>query len=174
MAKQQNIVATLMRQFDVEAKDVYFAMLISKGLSNGEAFTAIYEPLKPNAAAMANRHIRENPGINSLITYLNAEEKKPSTPGDESEDLEKYKSKDQMILELSKSLKGTNGKERADILMKIADLQRMKQEETKEAEERVHFYLPLPICKNCEYKNNLARKNINQARETKTTQTENK
>ena len=161
MAKQQNIVATLMRQFDVEAKDVYFAMLISKGLSNGEAFTAIYEPLKPNVAAMANRHIRENPGINSLITYLNAEEK-TITPEDESEDLEKYKSKDQMILELSKSLKGTTGKERADILMKIADLQRMKQEETKEAEERVHFYLPLPICKNCDYKNNLVRKSLTQ------------
>ena len=45
----------------------------------------------------------------------------------------------------------TNAKVKADILMKIADLERMKQETPKEQEELVHFYLPRPECEGCPF-----------------------
>jgi hypothetical protein len=45
----------------------------------------------------------------------------------------------------------TNAKAKSDILMKIADLERMKQETPKEEEERVHYYLPRKECENCPY-----------------------
>lgn len=156
MATKKNLVVSLMKQFDVESQDVYFAMLIAQGLSNAEAYTAIFQPLKPNIAALANKHLRENPQINSLITYLKAESKPEiEIDPEEAGDVERYKSKDYIILQLSQSLKFATGKDRADILMKIADLQRMKNEETKQEEEKVHYYLPLPVCQNCQYKNNL-------------------
>ena len=40
------------------------------------------------------------------------------------------------------------GKDRADVLMKIADLQQMKKDENTEEEETVHYYLPLQ-CYRC-------------------------
>lgn len=46
-----------------------------------------------------------------------------------------------------------SGKERVDALMKIADLQRMKQDENKQDEKRVHFYLPLS-CDRCKLRQN--------------------
>ena len=50
------------------------------------------------------------------------------------------------------------GKDKVDVLNRIADLQQMKKEETKNEEERVHYYLPLPVCDNCKYKKNLVKK----------------
>lgn len=63
--------------------------------------------------------------------------------------VEQYKDKDFIIAELVKTQAGLQGKEKAEILNKIADLQQMKKEEVKKEEQRVHFYLPLPYCKNC-------------------------
>jgi hypothetical protein len=42
-----------------------------------------------------------------------------------------------------------NPKQKSEILMKIADLERMKNESTKEQEKLVHFYIPLRECKHC-------------------------
>ncbi len=50
------------------------------------------------------------------------------------------------------------GKDRLDALMKIADLQQMKREENQPEEEKIHYYLPLEICKNCPNRKNLGRK----------------
>jgi hypothetical protein len=69
--------------------------------------------------------------------------------------VEKYKSKDYIIAELVKAQMGLQGKEKSDILTRIADLQRMKQDENKIDEDRVHFYLPLPLCDTCPNKGNL-------------------
>ena len=66
-----------------------------------------------------------------------------------------YKDKDYIIAELVKTQAGLSGKEKADILNRIADLQQMKKEENKIDEDRVHFYLPLPVCDNCPNKGKL-------------------
>lgn len=77
----------------------------------------------------------------------------------EKEDLKElvdlYKDKDYIIAELVKTQAGLSGKEKADILNRIADLQQMKKEENKIDEDRVHFYLPLPTCDNCPNKGKL-------------------
>jgi len=135
-------------------------MLISKGLPLAEAYIAIFRPLTAGGATLARKHIRENPQINSLITYLKTEKTTVENnvlTEDVSKLVESYKDKDFIIAELIKSLNGLTGKDRADVLNRIADLQQMKKEEIKNEEERVHFYLPLPICKDCPNKNNLVR-----------------
>lgn len=161
MDKEKNLTARLMRQFDCEANDVYFAMLISKGLPLAEAYIAIFRPLTAGGATLARKHIRENPQINSLITYLSAEKIDKTENNVLTEDVsmlvESYKDKDFIIAELIKSLNGLTGKDRADVLNRIADLQQMKKEEIKNEEERVHFYLPLPVCKDCPNKNKLVK-----------------
>lgn len=43
-------------------------------------------------------------------------------------------------------------KKKVDILMKIAELERMKNEENKIEEERIHYYLPVS-CSHCPYAN---------------------
>lgn len=77
----------------------------------------------------------------------------------EKEDLKQlvdaYKDKDYIIAELVKAQAGLSGKEKADILNRIADLQQMKKEENKIDEDRVHFYLPLPLCDTCPNKGKL-------------------
>lgn len=69
--------------------------------------------------------------------------------------VDSYRDKDFIIAELIKTQQGLSGKEKADIINRIADLQQMKKEENKSEEERVHFYLPLPVCDNCQFKGNL-------------------
>jgi len=160
MEKEKNLTARLMKQFNCESNDVYFAMLMAMGLSATEAYIAIFRPLTSGSATLANKHLRENPQINSLITYLKTEKTTVENnvlTEDVSMLVESYKDKDFIIAELIKSLNGLTGKDRADVLNRIADLQQMKKEEIKNEEERVHFYLPLPICKDCPNKNNLVR-----------------
>jgi hypothetical protein len=72
--------------------------------------------------------------------------------------VEKYKDKDFIIAELIKAASDLDGKEKADVLNRIADLQQMKKEEMKKEDEKVHFYLPLSVCKDCPNKNKLIEK----------------
>lgn len=71
--------------------------------------------------------------------------------GDDGEDefAGKFRDKDEVLNALAATVKDLKGKERADVLMKIADLQQMKKEETIKEDNTVHYYLPLS-CKNCE------------------------
>ena len=78
----------------------------------------------------------------------------------EKEDLKElvnlYKDKDFIIAELVKTQTSLVGKEKADILTRIADLQKMKQEEKRE-DDRVHYYLPLEVCDDCPFQENLVK-----------------
>jgi len=67
----------------------------------------------------------------------------------DAETIGKFRDKDTILSALEAELPTLKGKDRLDCLMRIADLQQMKKEETKNDEERVHYYLPLPICKDC-------------------------
>jgi len=72
--------------------------------------------------------------------------------------VERYKDKDFIIAELIKAASDLDGKEKADVLNRIADLQQMKKEELTKEDERVHFYLPLSVCSDCPNKNKLVEK----------------
>ena len=72
---------------------------------------------------------------------------------DEKEETEddftgKFRDKNEVLNALVATVKDLKGKDRADVLMKIADLQQMKKEETIEEDNTVHFYLPIS-CKSC-------------------------
>lgn len=53
-----------------------------------------------------------------------------------------YRTKDAILTALESEIPKLRGKEKTDILIKIADLQRMKQEENKEEEDKTLYYLP--------------------------------
>lgn len=60
-----------------------------------------------------------------------------------------FREKSEILDALAEELPNLRGKDRVDALMKIADLQQMKKEETAEEVERVIYYLPLR-CNSCE------------------------
>ena len=63
-----------------------------------------------------------------------------------------YRTKEEVLNALIAELPYVSGKDRADLLMKIADLQRMKQEENIAEDNTVHFYLPV-TCHMCDLYN---------------------
>ena len=63
-----------------------------------------------------------------------------------------YRTKEEVLDALIAELPYVSGKDRADLLMKIADLQRMKQEENIAEDNTVHFYLPV-TCHMCDLYN---------------------
>lgn len=61
----------------------------------------------------------------------------------------RYRNKEEVLNALAATVVDLKGKEKADVLMKIADLQQMKKDEIVEEEKKVHFYLPL-TCHQCQ------------------------
>ena len=137
---------------------------------NGDADTAYLlsrknEPKanETNLHRLAMRWLRQPP----VKAYLNERKAAIYTrmekPSDMNHDdvkslVERYKDKDFIIAELIRAAADLDGKEKADVLNRIADLQQMKKEELKKEDERVHFYLPLSVCKDCPNKNRLVEK----------------
>ena len=61
--------------------------------------------------------------------------------------------KDRIIEELHVQYeRAKDGKEKAEIMMKIADIMQVKKEEAKEEDKRLTYYLPLR-CEICPWKN---------------------
>ena len=76
-----------------------------------------------------------------------SKKKKKNTEAEEEEkagNVVQYRDKDAVLSGLEQTLPYLRGKDRADVLMKIADLQQMKKDE----KETVHYYLPLQ-CYRC-------------------------
>ncbi|MEA5082060.1 MAG: hypothetical protein VB024_10620 [Dysgonamonadaceae bacterium] len=91
------------------------------------------------------------------VIYTRTEKVSDMEKEDVTDLVEKYKDKDFIIAELIKTQTGLKAKEKADILQRIADLQQMKKEENKSEENRVHYYLPLQVCKDCPNRGNLVK-----------------
>jgi hypothetical protein len=137
---------------------------------NGDADTAYLlsrknEPKanEVNLHRLAMRWLRQPPVKNYLTERKAAIYTRMEKPSDMDQDdvkslVERYKDKDFIIAELIRAAADLDGKEKADVLNRIADLQQMKKEEQKKEDERVHFYLPLSVCKDCPNKNKLVEK----------------
>jgi hypothetical protein len=116
-----------------------------------------------NLHRLAMRWLRQPPVKNYLAERKAAIYTRMEKPSDMDQDdvkslVERYKDKDFIIAELIKAASDLDGREKADVLNRIADLQQMKKEEQKKEDERVHFYLPLQVCKDCPNKNKLIEK----------------
>lgn len=157
-------VSELSKLYNVDGKDVLFAMLTSAGATAAEAFAVIYRPPCSTTSALSSRasqFIGQRPGLRKLIDELNT----PTTDGDglttnrrrgrprkASDDktadngkaILDYTDKDAVLKEYADiAVSAEKLSDKLSALNGIATLQRMKQEAKIEEEKRVTFYIPL-------------------------------
>lgn len=150
-----------LRKTRLNVKEKAFADLLIMGWDMMDAYTAVelYNPLHTvETNFFEAKKLREE--NQNFIAYYNTRIQKLNAANEEKirtieENLansgtyeSKYRDKDEIITALAREADNLRGKDRVDVLNKIADLQRMKQEENKTEEERVHYFLPLTCC-NC-------------------------
>lgn len=101
---------------------------------------------------------KQAPGIRTLVDELTGQEykkmeeyakekekerrKKELEVCKKSNNYKQYENKQGIIDELASLVEGLEGKERADVLMKIADLKQFRKEQDEKICKTVHFYLP--------------------------------
>lgn len=158
--------------YNLDPRDVLFCTLVAAGADRAESYYTIYDhgtnktcktleqartkandffSLNPGAAVLVQR-IKTRKPINTTEAKNQADAARKDKESDffNNEDLKKFTDKSYIIAQLAQEAKNQSGKERANILMQIADLQRMKQEETKQDEEKRTFYLPfVSVCRSC-------------------------
>lgn len=151
------------KRYSISVLERAMADMIMMGWDATEAFIATGQ-YKPTLADEWNKQqidkIINDP---SILTYMQSKQKAirlgrfkkipTSCDKDEKEETEedftgKFRDKNEVLNALVATVKDLKGKDRADVLMKIADLQQMKKEETIEEDNTVHFYLPIS-CKSC-------------------------
>ena len=168
----------LARLYNLDPRDVLFCQAIAGGADRGDAFFAIF--IRGNNKSIRNNndvvnaaddYFRQKPGLRVLVNRLKVnkplkadrpelreELKESESINEENENdtqkneevLKKISDKSFILAELYRSLRVLRGKERATVLMQIADLQRMKQDDLKEDEEKRVFYLPfVSSCRSC-------------------------
>lgn len=156
MAKKQpknskRRIEQLLQKFAVTEREVFLAILIAWGVPEGDAFGAVMD-CKPDFREqlwLRYKNDKTNAGALALIRELRSEYDGEPALAATRYDL---KSKEGMIDALEEQVHSTEDpKQKADILMKIADLQRMKQDENTEKERLVHYYLPLR-CEVCPWR----------------------
>lgn len=155
-------VTDLQQIYQLTPDDVFFCMLVASGASRGEAYATIFRPRSTKietAQRGAAQLAKDKPGINKLIrsfednradndSHKSKKKKKSTETEEKAGNVVQYRDKDAVLSGLEQTLPYLGGKDRADVLMKIADLQQMKKDENTEEEETVHYYLPLQ-CYRC-------------------------
>jgi hypothetical protein len=174
MAKNSNLFTkelnAIAEGYNIEPRDALFLQLVAIGADPGDAYRAVYMHGATNnlktaeqCRTAAKEWISQHPGAalfiqrfknklfknkNNSITDNKIEEGNNIVSEEEAK---KFADKSYMIRSLLAASAGMTGKERADILFKVADLQQMKKEENKEREEVRHYYLPyVSNCRTCE------------------------
>ena len=168
----------LARLYNLDPRDIIYCQALAGGADRGDAFFAIF--IRGNNKAIqkyndtvnaADDYFRQKPGLRVLVNRLKVnkplkadrpelreELNESESINDENENdtqkneevLKKISDKSFILAELYRCLRILRGKERATVLMQIADLQRMKQDDLKEDEEKRVFYLPfVSSCRSC-------------------------
>jgi hypothetical protein len=159
-------VDELITLYALHPDDVFFAILVAGGAGRAESAYYAYHPAGRTSetalATLATSKAKEKPNINRLINALKGEALK-QVKEDLNGEIEgmDITTKDGVIEFLQRRVKSTIGKEQLETVKLIADLMRMKQEENKEEEERVHIYLP-QSCANCKYKSAFGKEQLKQ------------
>ncbi|MDO5665568.1 MAG: hypothetical protein Q4G63_09980 [Bacteroidia bacterium] len=103
-------------------------------------------------------HVKEYLEERRAAIFIKLDRNDDLIKDDIAELVQKYKNKDFVIGELVRASMGMQGKDLADILSKIANLQAMQKQEEKQPDERIHFYLPLHACNDCPNKSKLVKR----------------
>lgn len=148
-----------LRKYSISAQQKAFADLLILGWVEMDAYLAssLYNPAYTLAANVQDmNNLRSTEAFTKYYSDRVAQMNKAADEvmqnaqqmieHDETIDL---RSKEAIIDQLGAVLPHVRGKDRADILMKIADLQQMKKEEVKEEEKLTHFYLPVACPMTC-------------------------
>lgn len=153
-------VSQLSREYNIEPKEVLFALLTSTGATTAESFAVIFRPAATTNAGLsskASQYIGQRPGLRKLMDELSkdpetdqpktkagrprkqqAEEAEDDTPSID------YTDKDALLKELARiAERSEKDGDKLAALREIGSLQRMKQEAAVEDEKRVTFYIPL-------------------------------
>lgn len=156
----------LTRKYNLSSRDVMLAHLIAANLPMGDAFDAIYRSSASDKELACRRYLAGNPKVDVLVNALrdgSADRDAADAVRPKLDNID-LRTKDGVLTALEAELKNADDtKQRTDIIGKIADLQRMKNEEDKENRKLIHYYLPLR-CEECPYKekvDQLLRKNDN-------------
>ncbi|MBD5302402.1 MAG: hypothetical protein HDS16_05340 [Bacteroides sp.] len=153
-------VSQLSREYNIDPKDVLFAMLTTSGASVAESFAVIFRPAATTNAGLsskASQYIGQRPGLRTLIDELSRdpETDQPKTKAgrprkqqtEEAEDdtpILDYTDKDAVLKWLAiKAERAEKESTQIAAINAISNLQRMKQEAAVEDEKRVTFYIPL-------------------------------
>lgn len=167
------------RLYNLEPREVIFCQAVAGGADRGDAYFSIFVrgnnkglTTHIQLTTAADDLLRSKPGLRVLINRLkvnkplkadkterlqeltqvesNDDNEEEGGEQQQNEVLKKIQDKSFILSELYKSLGSLRGKERAAVLMQIADLQRMKQDDLKEDEEKRTFYLPfVSSCRSC-------------------------
>ena len=166
------------RLYNIEPREVIFCQAVAGGADRGDAYFAIF--VRGNNKGLTTHNqlttaaddlLRSKPGLRVLINRLKVNkplkadkeqriqeltqvesnnDNEEENERQQDEVMKKISDKSFILSELYKSLGSLRGKERAAVLMQIADLQRMKQDDLKEDEEKRTFYLPfVSSCRSC-------------------------
>lgn len=153
-------VSQLSREYNIEPKDVLFAMLATSGASTAEAFAVIFRPVSTTNSALsskASQYIGQRPGLRKLMDEFCKDpdtdqptkkagrpRKDKATEVEEDQPLIDYTDKDALLKELARiAERSEKDGDKLAALREIGSLQRMKQEAAVEDEKRVTFYIPL-------------------------------
>lgn len=126
------------------ARDAYLAMNLYNASFSDEYHLSKIEEITGNDAFKLYIQKKQRAlkrGFKSTVPSSVGSDEEESTEG-------KYRTKDEILNGLIEELPNLRGKDKADVLMKIADLQRMKQDEVVNEDNTVHFYVPIS-CHNC-------------------------
>lgn len=152
-------VTQLSREYNIDPKDVLFAMLATSGASTAESFAVIFRPAATTNNALstkASQYIGQRPGLRKLMEELSRDPetdqpktkagrpRKQQSQEEEEQPILDYTSKDAMLQEYARmAVCAEKESDRLSAMNAITNLQRMKQEAAVEDEKRVTFYIPL-------------------------------
>lgn len=167
--KYSKLITDYATKYNISEIDVLFAVLIANGTPAAAAYHHTHRPDQTDEDTLnrdANNLRKNKPGINKLVLFLRAH--KPGTTSNqeiteenintnekgkekEKEERKKYTTVNGLVSSLIESLRGTEGKERAAILMQLAKLQESQLQQDENKETTVHYWLPFNSkCRNCE------------------------
>lgn len=145
---QRNLLK-IQTKYGLSEDDVFIAILLSSGMPSGSVFRFAFKSNVSNPDMACKVYLDNHAKINDLVRDLKSISKENQKVTSSGFDL---RDKQGMIDALQCEYEAAEDpKQRADILTRIADLQKMKQDEDKNKEQLVHFYLPLR-CNVCPWK----------------------
>lgn len=151
-------VSQLSREYNIDPKEVLFAMLTTSGASTAEAFAVIFRPATTTNNALsskASQYIGQRPGLRKLMDELSKDPetdqpktkagrpRKKQTQEEEEQPMLDYTDKDAVLKEYAGiAVSAEKIGDKLNALNGIANLQRMKHEAKVEEEKRVNYWIP--------------------------------